>query len=70
MPHHYSPFWLAFCAGQLTLSPLWTERDDSTPELGPYDDEDMLIWLRRSNEEHCQIITSYTDRAQPRWVAA
>ena len=38
MPHHYSPFWLAFCAGQLTLSPLWTERDDSTPELGPYDD--------------------------------
>lgn len=66
--HHYSDFWLAFCAGLLQLSPDWAERDALVPELGPFDDEDMAIWLRRSNEEHRQIVASYADR--PRRSAA
>lgn len=62
--HTYSPFWLAFCAGLRVLSPAWAERDDPEPALGPFDDEDMAIWLRRSNEEHRQIVASYMDRPQ------
>lgn len=66
--HLYSPFWLAFCAGLRVLSPAWAERDELVPDLGPFDDEAMAIWLRRSNEEHRQIVASYM--ARPRRQAA
>ena len=52
----YSWFWLNYCAGLITLSPAWAERDDGPT---PFEYDDWATWLRRSDAEHAVIVAEY-----------
>ena len=61
-PRTYSSFWLGYCLGLLSLSPLWAEREQPEHVATPADDLDMHAWLRLSEGERASIVQQYANR--------
>lgn len=67
--HTYSGFWLGYCAGLLTLSSLWADRD--APEaiepgpLHPAEALDMDQWLALPERQRAAIVGEYAPKRKP-----
>jgi hypothetical protein len=65
--HTYSPFWIGYASGLLTLSSQWADRDAWEPiepvELHPAEALNMAAWLRLPERTRAAITGEYV----PNW---
>ena len=65
----YSPFWLAYCAGLVALSPRWQLRPDPPlvePDAAhPAEGLSMPQWLALPEAERAAVVQQYTARRPP-----
>ena len=69
MQRYISPFWMAYGAGLITLSPIWQDREDPDLELvdiAPPSVAEMAQWLKLAEGERADIVEGYATR-RPAW---